>query len=293
MLSKRIASLLRMSWKDRLATARYFCRRGLARLPYAPLPIRIQLAPGETLRFWWSYVSPFFDPSRSFLDYWGNDLHDLRLLWKLLKPGMVFLDIGAHHGIFSLVAAKRVGPEGFTASFEPSPRERRRLRWHLRCNGFRSARVESLAVGASSSVTDFFQVVSGDDTRGGLRPPQSSDATIRVPIKTIALDHYLLESSLNRVDLIKLDVEGAEMDVLRGATRVLTVLRPLILCEVLDATTLAWGYPARDIISFLQQHDFAWFDVLPDGSLAPHQIRDSYPDVRNYLAIPREKVITG
>lgn len=293
MISKRIASVLRMSWKERLTTAHYFCRRGLAKLPYVPVPVRIEIAPGVMIRFWWSYISPFFDPNRAFLDYWGNDLRDLQLLWKLLKPGMVFLDIGAHHGIFSLVAARRTGEHGFLAAFEPSPRERHRLRLHLRWNGFRAARVESLAVGAASSETEFFQVVSGDDTRSGLQPPQSGDATISIPVKTIGLDQYLLESSLGRVDVIKLDVEGAELDVLRGATKVLADLRPMILCEVLDATTCAWGYRAREIISLLKHYDFEWFDVLQDGSLAPHEIRDSYPDVRNYLAIPREKAHYG
>jgi hypothetical protein len=94
---------------------------------------------------------------------------------------------------------------------------------------------------------------------------------------------------IDNVDLIKIDVEGGEAETFRGADRLLGHLRPSIICEVLDRVTRPWGYPAREIISQLRTYDYEWFDILPDGSLAPHPPRMEYPEVRNYLAVPREK----
>ncbi len=282
-----------MKWGERVNTARYFLRRALARLPYVPVPVRFQIAPGQTIGFWWSRVSPYFDPRRGFFDYWGQDIDDLRLVWKSLKPGMVFLDIGAHHGIFSVVAAKRMAGEGQVIAFEPSPREHRRLNLHFRWNGLRCARAEQIAVGSDCGESPFFEVVEGDATRGGLRPPESGDAVVGIPVKTISLDQYVSEQRLPRVDFIKLDVEGGELEVIQGAIKILTEHRPVVLCEVLDAATRPWGYAARQIILSLQAHGFNWYELNSDGSPVPHAIRDEYPQVRNYLAVPREKRLPG
>lgn len=289
MATRHIHSSLGKSWDERLASVRFHLRRGLSKLPYVPVPLRLEISSEEEIDLWWSYVAPFFDPARGFFEYWGKDVGDLRFLWKFLGPGMVFFDIGAYHGIYSLVAAKRLGATGRIFAFEPSPRELRRLRLHFRWNGIRAARVEPYAVGAVAGEGRFFQVLSGDTTRNGLRPPASSDSVAPISVKTIPLDSYISEFSLERVDLVKMDVEGGEIEALRGATRMLSDLRPVLICEVLDAATQPWGYDAREIILALRRHDYAWFDFQPDGTVIPHEIQDCYPQVRNYLAVPREK----
>jgi FkbM family methyltransferase len=245
--------------------------------------------PPEEIQIWWSYVVPFFEPSRGFFDYWGHDLADLRYLWRILRPGMVFLDIGAHHGLYSLVAAKRLGADSTVIAFEPSQNEFRRLRLHLRLNGMRSVRAESIALGATSSNQKFFQIISGDSTRGGLRPPASSDRVSETSVETARLDDCLARFALDRVDLVKLDVEGAELEVLQGASMVLTKFRPIFICEVLDATTQVWGYNAREIVLMFQRFDFQIFEAQLDGSIVPHEVKDHYPEIRNYLAVPKER----
>jgi FkbM family methyltransferase len=243
----------------------------------------------DIVGFWWSYVVPFFDSRRGFFDYWGHDLGDLRYLWRILKPGMVFLDIGAHHGLYSVVASKRLGEDGTVVAFEPSAPEFRRLRLHLRLNKMHSVRAEPIALGAMTSKRKFFQVISGDNTRGGLRPPASSDRVSETSVETARLDDYVEGSRLGRVDVVKLDVEGGELEVLQGASSVIAKFRPTFICEVLDATTQTWGYNAREIVLTFQRFDFKLFEAQPDGSIVPHEIKDHYPDVRNYVAVPRER----
>jgi FkbM family methyltransferase len=289
MVLRHIESFLNKSWEERSRSARYLFRHGLAKIPYAPVPVRIRMSETEKVAFWWSYVVPFFDADRGFFDYWGHDLGDVRYLWKVLRPGMVFLDIGAHHGLYTLVAAKRLGANGTVVAFEPSAREFRRLCLHIRLNGMRSVLAEPIALGAEESKQTFFQIVSGDNTRGGLRPPASSDRVTETSVETARLDDCVERLALDRVDIVKLDVEGGELEVLEGASMVLAKFRPLFICEVLDATTQAWGYDAREIVLKFKKHDFRLFEIQLDGSVVPHEIKNHYPDVRNYLAVPEER----
>lgn len=280
----------RKSWNEKFTSVIFYIRKGLSKIPYLPVRVRLPISPSEEIKFWWSYVSPFHDPHRRFLDYWGQDMGELRFLWKFLQPGMVFLDIGSYHGIYSLVAAKRLGGGGQIVAFEPSSREFDRLRLHLRWNGITTVHAESCAVGSSAAESAFFQITSGDATRGGLRPPASDDSVAETRVRTICLDPYLSSFPLDRVDLVKLDVEGGEMEALRGAHSMLTKLRPMLICEVLDATTAVWGYEAREIIEYLRALGYAWFEFQEDGTIAPHVIQDHYPRVRNFLAVPEEKM---
>lgn len=290
MTSHSIQRFWHKPWNEKLTTAEFLFRQGLAKLPYVPVPVNLEVARDETVRFWWSYFVGFYDDDRAFFDYWGQDRGDLRFLWKVLRPGDTFLDVGAFHGVYSVVAGKRVTSRGRVIAFEPSPRDRRRLQLHLRCNGIRSARVEPFAVSSKASETSFFQVVSGDPTRNGLKPPASEDSVARITVQAISLDQYLAEAGLQRVDVMKLDVEGGELEVLRGAAAMFEKFRPILICEVLDQTTLVWGYKARGIISLLAGAGYEWFECAADGTLIPHEIRDEYPEVRNYVGVPREKL---
>jgi FkbM family methyltransferase len=293
MASHRVESFLHKSWGERFLTARYFVRKNLAKMPYALVPVRMKVSQNDEIKFWWSYVVPYFDPTRGFFDYWGHDLGDLRFLWKSLTPGMVFLDVGAHHGVYSIVAAKKVGASGTVVAFEPSSGEYRRLRLHLRLNRLSSVRTEPLALSSAASTRTFFRVTSGDTTRGGLQPPASADQVSETSVETTRLDDYVARLSLKRVDLVKLDVEGGEREVLEGASLVLTKFRPIFICEVLDAATQVWGYKAREIILMLQSFDFNLFEIRSDGSIILHETKDHYPDIRNYVAVPKEKCAIG
>jgi FkbM family methyltransferase len=253
----------------------------------------MKMSSSDEVQFWWSYLVPHFDATLGFFDYCGHDLGDLRFLWRNLKPGAVFLDIGAHHGVYSVVAAKKLGANGVVAAFEPSVREYRRLRMHLRLNRLGSVRAELLALGSAACTQKFFQITNGDNTRGGFRPPASEDRVSEISVQTVRLDDYVSQFPLARVDFVKLDVEGGEREVLRGASSVLTKFRPILICEVLDATTQAWGYKAREIIQMLESFDFAWFDIRSNGSIVPHKIREHYPEIRNYVAVPKEKMRDG
>jgi hypothetical protein len=104
------------------------------------------------------------------------------------------------------------------------------------------------------------------------------------------LDDILSGAHIERVDFIKLDVEGGELGVLKGAEQLLQrVPRPVILCEVLEQRTRPWGYAGRLIVDFLLCKDFVWFDLNADGGLVPiEEIRSEFHG--NFVAVPRESL---
>ena len=106
------------------------------------------------------------DATRGFFEYWSHDLGELRFLWKTLRPGMVFRDVGAHHGVYSIVAAKKLGHHGTGVAFEPFSTEYRALRLHAQQNRLSSVRTEPLALSSATSTRPFFQIISGDTTLG-------------------------------------------------------------------------------------------------------------------------------
>jgi FkbM family methyltransferase len=287
---QNVRKFLRKTPEQRRITARFVATVWLAKLPYAPHKVRLKVDANEHVDFWWSYFPDSIDPNGdNIFSYWGDDAGDLRLLWKILQPGMTFLDVGAYHGIFTVIAAKKLEDTGRVVAFEPSPREQNRLELHLRLNGISVARIARYAVAAQESKANLVIVKSGNKMRNGLRPPLTDDPVEPVVVETTTIDKYMAATGTESVDLVKIDTEGAEIEVLRGAERLIGIVRPLVICEVLDQSTRPWGYPACEIVRELHARDYDWFDILADGGLRPHCPSKEYPEVRNYLAVPREK----
>jgi FkbM family methyltransferase len=209
---------------------------------------------------------------------------------RFLQPGMTVLDVGAHHGYYSLLASKRVGARGKVFAFEPSPRERKTLRLHLILNRCVNVSVQGLALGHEETESDLY-VVQGIQTGcNSLRPPIVVSKTSRVSVRVTQLDRWLENKNIQEVNFIKLDVEGGELAVLKGAEQLLARQpRPIILAEVQDLRTRPWGYPAKDILRYLCERRYRWFDLSEDGSL---QEMDLSPNEfeGNFLACPDESV---
>ncbi len=150
----------------------------------------------------------------------------------LVKPGMVVYDIGANVGFLTIIAARLVGRQGRVIAFEPVPANLEQLRHNAAVNGFTqvTARCEALS---STDGKAIFQV-SADPTWGKLA---GIGATIsrkvgEISVAVSRLDTLLHEGDLPFPDLIKIDVEGAEADVLDGAGDTFRKSRPILLIEL-------------------------------------------------------------
>ena len=116
---EQVQNFLRKSPEQKRTTARFVATMWLAKLPYAPHQVRLRVTPQDQLHFWWSYFPATFTVDRSAFEYWGDGVGDLRFLWKYLQRGMTFLDIGAYHGLYSIIAAKKLGPDGRVIALNP------------------------------------------------------------------------------------------------------------------------------------------------------------------------------
>jgi len=221
----------------------------------------------------------------------GNfEMAERKFVERFLQPGMTAVDIGAYSGLYTLTASARVGHEGRVIAFEPSPYQRRRLQWHVWLNHCSNVRIENTAIGSKEGEEIFFSVRGRSAGYSGLRPPEVKAATRPIPVRVTTLDSYLRQYSLGSVDFIKIDVEGGELDVFKGAVDLLRQrLRPVILCELEDVRTEAWGYKAKDAAAFVKSFGFRWFRPLPCGKLT--SLGDNWDqNERNFVAVPEERM---
>jgi FkbM family methyltransferase len=220
----------------------------------------------------------------------GFELGERAFLGRFLRPGMTVLDIGAHHGLYTLLASKAVGPSGQVIAFEPSPRERKALCLNVGLNRCKNAVIQELALGNEEGETTLHVVDHLETGCNSLRPPALPGSISLVSVRIISLDRWLAAHHLQSVDFIKLDVEGGELSVLLGAQELLERRpRPVILAEVQDIRTKPWGYRGRDIIDFLSGRGYKWFRVSAQGSLEELQANCQDFD-ENFVAWPEELV---
>jgi|SRR5690242_4393802 len=186
--------------------------------------VQVQGGPGEGL---WLRLNP-----RTGSDYLqgGGEPEVQAALQRYLRPGMTFYDMGANIGFFSLLAARIVGPEGSVVAFEADPEVAERLREHVVHNQFSKIVVLQKAVWSETCTVFLARAdprVSPDRGLGHVAPTSASD-TVRV--SAVSLDEFT--QTFTPPDFLKCDVEGAELEVFRGAQRLLKDKRPILLCEM-------------------------------------------------------------
>jgi FkbM family methyltransferase len=161
----------------------------------------------------------------------GHDANVEAALRARLRPGATFLDVGANIGIFTALGARLVGSEGRVIAVEPVPRNAALIERMRRGNAFANVRVVRAAASdrAGTVALRTASATSNATTpeAAGVRLRQADAATVEVP--AIVLDEAL--GDLDRLDVVKIDVEGMEPRVLRGLRRTLERFRPALITE--------------------------------------------------------------
>ncbi len=199
-----------------------------------------------------------------------------------LRPDMVFADIGANIGEITLIAAKRV-PKGKVLSFEPSPDLFAQLSRNVALNRFGGVALHNLGLfDRCGSLPLYLREDNPYGTRNdGVSSLFSNGAICRentVPLRRF--DDVAEEGGLTRLDLMKIDVEGAELMVLRGAENSLRRFRPVIVTEIAEQNFRNAGYSREDLFACLRSMDY---QVPP----AERVLRD-VPDECDAICFPRE-----
>ena len=272
----RIVRFLQKPWREKY---RSFYSRWIRLFTGVPLPVRLPFGA------WFLARSDYMSAA---VVYGEFEPAERAFVGRFLRPGMTVLDIGAHHGFYTLFFSKLVGSTGRVFAFEPSPRERRALHLNVGLNRCRNVVIQGFALDNKEGQSYLYLVNHYETGCNSLQPPVMAESTSIVPVHVISLDQWRADHLAGSVDFIKLDVEGAELSVLQGAEKLLGHRqRPVILAEVQDIRTQPWGYRAREIISFLTERGYKWFSISADGSLAPLPILAETFD-GNFVACPEE-----
>ena len=173
--------------------------------------------------------------------YWLQDDYEhavVAVLRGWLRPGVVVADVGAHIGFLSMFMARQVGPEGEVIGIEPSPIAAAQFRRNVEINELRNVRVIEAAVSDAAGEARFLLLAHPTTSHLAERGPEQPGQGVTVPL--VRLDDLIFgDGGPGRLDVAKLDVEGHEAAVLRGAVRVLHESRPKLLIEVHTPAALA------------------------------------------------------
>jgi len=216
---------------------------------------------------------------------------------RLLKPGNVVLDIGANHGVYALLAAARVAPNGHVYAFEASRDFCELIRASISVNGLdRLITLEHRAVADRAFETTLstdLEMSGGGHlvAEGHAEPAATSARGIKSQtVQCIALDDYFSDPA-QRVDVIKMDIEGAEGLALKGMANVIGRSPNLrIMMEFCPLMLSRFPYNAEFIIDFFKAGGFMCWTINPDSSLAPARWESllAVPDAIQNVLISRQ-----
>jgi len=186
---------------------------------------------------------------------------------SVLSEGMVFVDVGAHVGQYTLLASKEVGATGHVYSFEPHPKNFAALSQNVILNRFTNVSLFNAALADSAAESQLFvnATDAGGTNRGthSLRVQKGWRQSVTIPIETMLLDEALQDAA--RLDVMKIDVEGAELLVLKGAQQLLARFKPIVAFESAEDSTTSFGHSTTDAKRFLAQMGYKLFRLAAES----------------------------
>lgn len=243
------------------------------------------------LRTFWGQSMYGLLPDKQSTQLLRYGYHEPDLSWailRLLQPGGTFIDVGAHIGYFTLLAARIVGPMGQVHAFEPT----RAIFPLLEENtgSFKNSTVNNMAVYSRDGECEFHDYGIEFSMFNSLYSPrlEAVDATrVRTSVysvKVVRLDSYVEELGI-RPDFIKVDAENAESDILAGMDMILSQKRPIISLEMGDIAKEE-APSSRDCVRYLESKGYVPMEIA-ERRLTTHEKREVY-DYLNLLFLPVE-----
>jgi FkbM family methyltransferase len=225
---------------------------------------------------------------------------EVDLLDPFLPEGGVCCDIGAEYGLYTLTFASRVGPRGRVLTFEPLPGPRAFITRTTRLLGARNVEVHGDALGDSERAGQMSlpsrkglpvhgRAFLADDA-DGLGPNDEFDRERRLPVHVSTLDATLERAGVDRLDLVKIDVEGFEPAVLRGASASIRRFRPKLMVEIEDRHLRKFGADAVEVVDLMARHGYRMWTVQHDRWEPTEAVTER---TRNYLFTPQERPADG
>jgi FkbM family methyltransferase len=205
------------------------------------------------------------------------ELEQVALLRHALDPGMTFVDVGAQIGYFSIIAAALVGAGGAVYSFEPDPDCFSRLAANSCAYPWVTA--HKSAVADRTGEITFYRSPKQSESGWGAIFSEKDSKRAQLSVRVCALDNWMSVEGIERIDVLKMDVEGAEYRVLEGAQAVVAKTRPMMWVE---ANEVCLSRDSKSVSSILQL--LTRWGYVTQGLWNPRS-----RSFDNIVAIPRER----
>ncbi len=186
--------------------------------------------------------------------YFGIKDKSRRKLYDLVKKNNFVIDVGANIGETLINFAKLTQPEGAVHGFEPDALNYQRCTENIQLNPFNNIILNNLGLGAKAGT--YFIKTDTPSNRGGNKISAEYIENNTEVINIITLDQYILDKKLTQIDLIKIDVEGYELQVLKGSELLIKKFRPSFFIELDDSNLKEQGDSAKALITFLTQFNY-------------------------------------
>ncbi len=187
----------------------------------------------------------------------------------VIRRGMTVVDVGANIGVHTLLFAQLVGPEGHVVALEPNPVALRQLRRNITLNALTNVTVVGVAASDEEGEADFSLPVDGQEAFGGLSNSGRFAEGARTRVATDRLDRILPELGFAPASLLKIDVEGSELRVIRGARSLLEQSpRPTVIYEADYRNLEASSCTEQDTKGFLEERGYTVYEISPQERLA-------------------------
>lgn len=215
--------------------------------------------------------------------------NELYFFSRILKPRMHFVDVGANNGWFSLFATSYIGPDGCSYAIEPSPREINKIKQNIQINSLHSVKILECALSDSYSEKELIiaeDKYDGHNTLGHFIYKTQEKERIVVRVET--LDRLVQNGEITKMDVIKIDAEGSEHAILRGAETSIKKFRPIILIEICEQTLTYQHATPSEIFDLLKELGYIWYTFDEQTGLpVPYKMIENNLN-KNFIAIPQE-----
>jgi FkbM family methyltransferase len=213
------------------------------------------------------------------------ELPTIRHIRSFLTPGAVCIDVGAQMGYLSLAMATSAGRTTLVHAFEPEDINAARFRENMALNNIENVQLHREAVSnIEGTLHLFLSKTANAGTHSTLYNERTvTEESIQIPATT--LDAFARATNLPRLDLIKVDVEGAEFEVIQGADSVLRTYRPRVILELCDRLQIERGLSSRQIKEFMVERHYSAYTIADDGTPIPSGLDDPHIN-DNVLFIP-------
>jgi FkbM family methyltransferase len=188
-------------------------------------------------------------------------------LLSFIQEGMTVLDIGAYIGYYTILIARKIGKNGIVVAFEPNPIILKELKYNIKINHLNNVLIKPVALSDCNGEAIFYIPQIGKEAHASLNPNITFQVDKLFKIKTEKLDDVLEKLGLKKVDVIKIDAEGAEKSIFNGSFKLLSSdYKPIILFECTEIFCKAFGHNVYDVLSYVVSYGYS-VEQLAEGHM--------------------------